>query len=183
MIKAIFFDLYHTLIHYHPAREEVLSRSLARRGINARASDLRRAIISGDEYFYRENARKGMSQRNEVETRAMWQEYESVVLKDAGIQPYPELVDALLLDMQKTPFERVLFSDVLPAFEALTGRGLQLGLVSNVDKDIKPLLDSLGLGPYLGVILTSKDAGATKPEPVIFHQAVKRAGVAAAEVL
>ena len=183
MIKAVFFDLYHTLIHYHPPREDVLSQSLARRGINANSSGLRRSIIAGDEYFYRENARKGMSRRSEAETRAMWQEYEAVVLRDAGIEPDPGLIDQLLSDMQQAPFERVLFGDVMPALDALRRRGLRMGLVSNVDKDIKPLLDMLQLSPYLDVVLTSKDIGATKPDPRIFQEAVRRAGVAAPETL
>ena len=183
MIKAVFFDLYHTLIHYHPPREEVLSRSLARIGINVRPADLRRSIIVGDEFFYRENARKGLSKRTEGETQDMWQEYEAVVLKDAGIAPTPELIASLLGDMQQTPFERVLFSDVLPALEALSKRGFKLGLVSNVDKDIRPLLGKLGVARFLDVVLTSKDAGVTKPEPLIFLAAVSRAGVMPAESL
>ena len=183
MIKAVFFDLYHTLIHYDPPREGVLAQGLARRGINVSPAALRRAIIAGDEYFYRENARKGLSQRTETETREMWARYQAVVLTEAGIAPEPALVAGLLADMQRVSFERVLFADVVPAFDDLSGRGLILGLVSNVDKDIKPLLENLGIGRYLGVVLTSKDAGATKPEPRIFHEAVKRAGVSAADSL
>ncbi len=183
MIKAIFFDLYHTLIHYYPSREETLSKSLGQRCIQAKPEDLRRAIIAGDEYFYRENARKGLSQRNEAETRAMWQQYEAIVLKNAGIEPSKELIDHVLHDLQQVSFERVLFPDVLPAFSFFSTLGLPLGLVSNVDKDIKPLLDKLGLSPHLSVVLTSKDVGTTKPEPRIFHEAVRRAGVAAPDAL
>ena len=183
MIKAVFFDLYHTLIHYHPPREEVLSQSLSRRGINASPADLRRSIIAGDEFFYRENARKGMAQRSEDETRKMWQEYEAVVLRNACIEPDPGLISHILSDMQQAPFERVLFSDVLPALDALSRRGLRMGLISNVDKDIKPLLDSLELSSYLDVVLTSRDTGTTKPEPRMFKEAVRRVGVTAPETL
>ncbi len=183
MIKAVFFDLYQTLIHYHPPREEVLSESLARRDIKAPPAELRRPILAGDEFFYRENARKRAGQRTEAETRAMWWQYQTVVLKTAGIEPQPELVASLLADMQRTTFKRVLFADVLPAFKALSGNHLKLGLISNVDKDINPLLDELGLSPYFDVVLTSSEVAATKPEPRIFKEAVKRAGVAAAEAI
>ena len=183
MIKAVFFDLYHTLIHYYPSREEILSKSLKRRGIEAKPEELRRAIIAGDEYFYRENARKGLSRRNEAETKAMWQHYEATVLKNAGIEPSVELINHVLQDLQQTNFERILFPDVLPALGDLSGSGLPLGLISNVDKDIKPLLDKLGLSAYLKVVLTSRDVGSTKPEPRIFHEAVSRTGVEAPDVL
>jgi putative hydrolase of the HAD superfamily len=144
MIKAVFFDLYHTLIHYDPPREEVLWQSLASRGIKASPAELRRAIIAGDEFFYRENARKGMSQRTEAETRQMWGKYQAIVLREAGIEPTPELVAALLHDMQRADFPRVLFDDALPAIETLSGRGLEIGLISNVDKDINPLWPTWG---------------------------------------
>jgi putative hydrolase of the HAD superfamily len=183
MIKAVFFDLYHTLIHYHPPREEVLALNLSRRGIAAEVEWLRHAIVAGDEYYYQENAKKNLTRRTEEETRELWQKYQAVVLREAGIEPYPELVSGLLNDMQRATYERVLFSDVLPTLAGLSGRGLRLGLVSNVDQDITPLLDKLGLRPYLGVVLTSRDVGATKPEPRIFHEAVGRAGVEAASTL
>ena len=183
MIKAVFFDLYQTLIHYHPPREEALSASLARHGIKVAAAGLRRPIIAGDEFFYRENARKMAGQRTEAETRAMWQQYQVVVLKAAGIEPKPELIAGLLADMQRTTFERVLFADVLPALKALSGNHLKIGLISNVDKDINPLLDELGLSSYFEVVITSRELAVTKPEPRIFREAVRRAGVAPAEAI
>ena len=183
MIKAIFFDLYHTLIHYNPPRDEILALSLSRRGINARVTDLKHAIIAGDEFFYRENARKSLGQRTKTETHALWEDYHVFVLEKAGVVPSPELVTGILTDMKHTTFERVLFSDVLPVLSLLSDRGFKLGLVSNVDQNIMPLLDKLGISQYLGVVLTSKDVGVTKPEPRIFHEAVRRAGVMVADVL
>lgn len=183
MIKAIFFDLYHTLIHYHPQREGVFALSLARHGISTETGVLKHAIIAGDEFFYQENARKSLGQRTDTETHALWQEYHSIVLKGAGVTPSPELVDGIISDMRQTTFEKVLFSDVMPAFAVLSGCGLNIGLISNVDQDISPLLNKLGLSTYLGVVLTSKDAGVTKPNPHIFHEAIRRIGVDASDTL
>ena len=183
MIKAVFFDLYHTLIHYYPRREQVLALSLDRRGIKAEMSELRRAIIVGDEFFYQENARNRVGRRTETEAHAFWLEYQSVVLKEAGITPNLELLEGIVADMQQAPFERVLFDDVLPALDLLVGRGFKLGLISNVDQDISPLLNKLGLSSYFAVVLTSKDVGVTKPDPRIFHEAVKRVGVETAETM
>jgi putative hydrolase of the HAD superfamily len=183
MIKAVFFDLYHTLIRYEPPREEVLAATLKRSGLVVTASDLRRPIIAGDEFFYRENAHRGMSARSEEEWRAFWARYEEFVLTEAGITPTPELVKAALADIKKTNFTQVLFDDVLESFDDLDARGLALGLISNVDRDITDLLDRVGLSKRLKVCLTSRDVGATKPEPKIFREAVRRAGVLAAETL
>jgi len=183
MIKAVFFDLYHTLIHYHPHREEVLALNLSRCGVNAKEVNLKRAIIAGDEFVYKESARKSLGKRTEAEMQALWQEYQAVVLSEAGITPTSELVTGLVADTRQTTFERVLFGDVLPALTTLADQGFKLGLISNVDQDIGPLLDKLGIGSYLEVVLTSKEAGAVKPEPRIFHEAIRRAEVAPADTL
>jgi len=41
----------------------------------------------------------------------------------------------------------------------------------------------LGLEPYLDVIVTSEEAGADKPNPIIFQAALQRAGVDASEAV
>jgi putative hydrolase of the HAD superfamily len=183
MIKAVFFDLYNTLVRYDPPREETLSAVLIRSGISRSARELRRPMVAGDEYFYAEGSHKGMSQRTEEEKQALWAKYQVIVLKEALIEPKPELIKAILADMQKTKYELVLYDDVLPAFTSLQAQGMALGLISNIDKDVTPLMDKLGITHWLKVIMTSQEAGVSKPHPGIFHEAVKRAGVANHEVL
>lgn len=183
MIKAVFFDLYHTLISYDPPREESLSASLGRRGIVRSPQQLRRPLIAADEYFYEQGSRKGMSQRNHEETMALWANYQAVLLTEAGLQPEPALIQGILSDMQKIKYEMVLFDDVLPAFTGLVERGLLLGLISNIDKDVIPILDKVGITAWLQVKMTSAEAGVTKPHPAIFQRAVAQAGLANHEVL
>jgi len=183
MIKAIFFDLYHTLIGYDPPREDAIVATLDRAGIKLSARSLRRPLVTADEFFYRETAKKPLAQRNEAETQNLWVKYQATVLKEAGIEPRPELIRAILADMQKSKFNLVLFEDVLPALSALRGKDLILGLISNADKDVTGLLEKLGVAPYMQVILTSQQAGASKPSPEIFRQGVKRAKLSPHEAL
>jgi len=77
----------------------------------------------------------------------------------------------------------VLFDDVVPALTDLKGRGLILGLISNIDSDITPLLNKLGLASLLQVAVTSQNAGFNKPQPEIFQEALRQAGVQAPEVI
>ena len=53
----------------------------------------------------------------------------------------------------------------------------------DLDQDIAPLLDKLGLSQWLQVVVTSQETGITKPAPEIFLQAVKRAGVQPQEAI
>ena len=181
MIKAVFFDLYHTLIHYDPPREESLSKVLADSGIEVTADALRRPMIVADEFIYQEHARLPMSKRSDDERKALYTQYQIMLLKEAGINPTEELIRSILFKMQQIKFSRVLFDDVLPALNQLKQKGFILGLISNVDSDITPLFDKLGLRQILQVVVTSQDTGYYKPQPEIFEQAARQAGVKAQE--
>jgi putative hydrolase of the HAD superfamily len=183
MIKAVFFDLYHTLIGYDPPREDAVAGTLARMGVNVLPKSLRRPLVTADEFFYRETAKKPLKERTEEETMALWASYQTVVLKEAGITPTLELIKNILADMKKAKYELVLFEDVLPALNALAARKVALGLISNADRDISPLLEKLGVLPLLKVRLTSQEAGVSKPHPGIFRKGAELMGVTPSEVL
>ena len=54
MIKAVFFDLYHTLVHYEPPREELLAKALNELGVGLKPTDLSRPLVIADEFLYAE---------------------------------------------------------------------------------------------------------------------------------
>ena len=58
-----------------------------------------------------------------------------------------------------------------------------MGLISNVERDINPMLKELGLSSWLEVVVTSQESGFVKPQPEIFQQALKRAKVKASEAI
>jgi len=177
MIKAVFFDLYQTLIHYTPPPEEELAKVIQEFGIEITADALRHPIAVADEFVYQENARLPISQRSQQEQKALFTTYQSMLLEAAGIDPSPELIRHNLSSIQQVNFSRVLFDDVLPSFEKLRQMGLVLGLISNVDSDISPLLARLELAPFLQVVITSQDGGYHKPQPQIFNTAAEKAGI------
>ncbi len=183
MIKAVFFDLYHTLLGYDPPREELQASALKDFGIEVDPDSLRRPLIAADEYMYQEHSRASISQRSREEQMALWAQYERILLREAGIKADEQLIMGLLGKMRQFDLKQVLFDDVLPALNELKKRGLILGLISNVDKDITSLLDNLGLTALLQVVVTSLDTGCNKPSPGIFQEAVKRAGVQANEAI
>jgi HAD superfamily hydrolase (TIGR01509 family) len=111
--------------------------------------------------------------------------YGQVLLRAAGLPSDP---DTVLRVMQKTRggFSNphfALYDDVLPALEALKSRGLVMGLISNIDRDIRPVCCELGLDPYITHVVTSGNTGSEKPRPPIFLAALKKAGVKAADAV
>lgn len=69
-----------------------------------------------------------------------------------------------------------LFPDVLEALEALRRAVPQLGILSNWGWRLPELCDRLGLAPFFDFIVTSARIGATKPNPRIFHEALRLGG-------
>ena len=183
MIKAVFFDLYHTLITYDPPREELVTQALRELGIERDPAIFRRPLITADEFIYEEIARLPLSQRSQEEKVSLYTQHQSIVLKEAGIEAYQKLAMALLGKMQQYSMNLVLFDDVETTLDELKKRGLILGLISNVEQEMNDTFTRLKLDSWLDIIVTSLDAGAGKPQPEIFLEALKRAGVAADEAL
>jgi putative hydrolase of the HAD superfamily len=183
MIKAVFFDLYQTLVHYQPSQEELEADALKNLGVNVTADALRRPILVANEYIYKQMASRPLSRRSREETIALYTEYQRIVLKEAGITADEKIVLRLLGMMQQAKMDLVLFDDVAAALDDLKKRGLKLGLISNIEQNMTATLDKLGLSPKLDIVVTSQDAGFTKPQPEIFRYALKQAGVSPAEAV
>ena len=181
MIKAVFFDLYQTLVHYQPSQEELEAGALNSFGIGVTAEALRRPILAANEFIYEQIARRPLSQRSREETMALYADYQRIVIREAGIKADDRIVLKLLGMMQQAKMDLVLFDDVIPVLDDLKKRELVLGLISNIERDMTATLDKLGLSPRLDIVVTSQDAGFTKPHPEIFQFAIKQAGVRPAE--
>lgn len=66
-----------------------------------------------------------------------------------------------------------IFDDVLPALEFLNSRRLKLGIISNWDERLRPLLHELNLDRFFQTLVVSSEAGQCKPSPAIFKHAAK----------
>lgn len=183
MIKAVFFDLYNTLVHYEPPQEELQAAALKELGIDVSPEVLRRPIVAADELIYNEIARRPLSDRSQEEKMALYIRYQETVLREAGIKYDQKLVLGLLGKMQQIKMNLVLFDDAAPALTDLQSRGIILGLISNVEQDMTETLTRLGLPSWLEIIVTSQDASASKPRPEIFQEALRRAGAQPPEAI
>jgi putative hydrolase of the HAD superfamily len=183
MIKAVFFDLYHTLVRYEPPREELTVKALKDFGIDMSPEAFRRPLVAADEFIYEEIARRPLSQRSQEEKMELYTQYQEIVLREAGVKADKKLILGLLGKMQQFKMNLVLFDDVAPALTELKKRGLILGLISNIEQDMTDTLNRLELPSWLKIIVTSQDAGSNKPHAEIFQEALRRAGVQPAEAI
>ena len=72
MIKAIFFDLYNTLIHYDPPPEEQQAWACREFGIEVGKDALRLGYWAANDAFTQENARLSIEKRSEEEKQQLW---------------------------------------------------------------------------------------------------------------
>lgn len=76
-----------------------------------------------------------------------------------------------------------IYDDVVPALEKLRERGLRLGVISNWDERLRPLLRALKLDRFFERVIVSAEFGQHKPAPAIFRHALQQLGLPSEAVL
>ncbi|MDM7999963.1 MAG: HAD-IA family hydrolase [Dehalococcoidia bacterium] len=183
MTRAVFFDWFNTLTTYSPPRENTYIAACRDLGLHVTSERLSRGLLLADHFYSDENARFPIKQREPKEMIAVYVRYGQVVLRGAGLPDDEETV-LRVMERVRGAFNSArfaLYDDVIPALAVLKSRGVAMGLISNIDQDIRPVCHELGLDPYVSHVVTSKDVGSEKPRLPIFLAALDGAGVEAAE--
>ncbi|MFC1947507.1 HAD family hydrolase [Chloroflexota bacterium] len=187
MFKAVFFDWFNTLAVYYPPREEFQSQAIREFGFNVSAEQVKPALLKADKIVFDENAKYPMRLRSEEEQAEIYFRYETMLLKNIGIDLSNEVATvAKIFKRVEELFSKIgfaLYGDVIPVMKKLREKDMKIGLITNLEIDMKPVCSELGLDPYLDLIVTSGEAGSDKPQPEIFLLALKKAGVEASEAI
>ena len=181
MVKAVFFDWFNTLIHPEPERHEVYLGAYGDYEVKLDLNKLLSGILLAEERFPEGNPVKWL----ENGSPEPFIRYQETVQEKCGVSVSPETMLEIIrnLHQRATHVSYTLYDDVLPTVKRLKERGLILGLLTNMEKGMRPVLRGVGLEPYCDVVVTSEEAGANKPEPPIFLLALKRAGVKAEDMV
>lgn len=166
-IRAVTFDVGGTLIRPWPSVGDVYSEVAARHGKKIHSSLLNQRF---------KTAWRGL--KNFHHSREEWSSLVDTTFADLLEAPPSTTFFDELYDAFSEPKAWRIFDDVLPAIDALAARGINLGIISNWDERLQPLLAKMGLSKYFETIIVSCDVGFTKPSPVIFEHTSKKMGVA-----
>ncbi len=116
-------------------------------------------------------------------TPELWRQYDRRVLDALGIEDG----DGSLASAIENRFRRVQWNrpypESRPVLETLRGRGYALGVISNATEELLDRLRDMELAGYFDSITYSQEAGANKPDPVIFRLALDRAGCGPEETM
>jgi HAD superfamily hydrolase (TIGR01509 family) len=175
-LRAVLFDWGDTLFHAPHAPEVILTFA---RSAGARISEAEARAL-WDELWTAgktpEEIAKGRDLSPEAHRR-VWVELfarADRVVPGLSRELYEQVMD---------PHSWVPYADTRTTLETIRGRGLRVGVVSNVPADLRPVFAKHGLDGLVDSFTHSFEVGAEKPDPAIFLAAAKSLGVAPSETL
>lgn len=172
-IRAVTFDVGHTLIEPRDSVGNTYSEIAARHG----RPGLSPAEL--DRRFLKVLQACGGA----VNTRADWEEIVDDTFGDLITPPPSQTFFPELFERFARASEWRIYDDVLPTLEELARRGFRLGIISNWDDRLRPLLAALDLASHFEVTMISAEFGCSKPEREIFESAAQLFRLLPAEIL
>lgn len=167
-IRVLFFDAAGTLFHTRGSVGELYLKIARKYGSTATREALDEAFFdvfrstpppagsvnAREEAWWRDVVRQVFQRVGTVQRfEDYFQEVYSVFKGSQGWELFPETIDTLT---------------------RLKTKGYALGMITNFDSRVRAVNQALGLAPFLESVTLSVEAGAAKPDPRIFREALKR---------
>jgi putative hydrolase of the HAD superfamily len=163
--------------------EEVFIKAAALTGATLGCDDVTRNLRQAYELYEELYAGDDSFWADEERSTAIWLTVYAHLARLSGV---PDQAEAIARIVHETYFHAgawKLFDDVLPTLDALKARGVRMGLISNWDSSLEPIIMDLGLGHYFATIIASTVVRMHKPQRQIFDLALERIGCAASEAI
>lgn len=183
MIKAVFFDFYNTLVKFWPPLEQIQQAACEEFGLNVSEEGAKHGYAVADIYFNRENEDRPLALRSDEDRLEFFASYEQMILENAGLAVSLDLAQRIWVMAASVPKEFMVFDDTVAALAKLHESGYQLGIISNLRRDMLQICQRLGIGQYVDFVVNSAEVGAEKPSASIFMAALERATVAPQEAV
>jgi len=171
--NVVFFDVGGTLIAPSPSLPEIYSRVLVPLGIDCAVAEFRRASVATwaemDALVGKGRDRYSHFPGGE---RDYWRHYVRRVLERVSDGKGAEEAASALHAAFSDPSAWAVFPDAQRVLPRLRDGGYRLGVISNWDSRLRPLLSKLGIAASFETMIVSCEVGAEKPDPVIFERAL-----------
>ncbi|MCL2339680.1 MAG: HAD-IA family hydrolase [Actinomycetia bacterium] len=172
-LQAVFLDVGQTLIYPCPDGE-AFAAIAASIGLELSPETVREHLPQMYA-TYEDNYLQGAAfWEDAVAARAVWLEAYTLLYRLVGLPEQATELARRAYEFYFNPGAWLVYPDARPALVELKRRGLRLGLISNWDNSLVPIIQGLGLSGYFETIIASADVGEHKPEPAIFTLALRR---------
>ncbi|MCW5881233.1 MAG: HAD family hydrolase [Anaerolineae bacterium] len=175
--RTVFFDAWHTLFTVRAHGPERLATALRALDLTASEDDIRTAI---DETRLRLKA-LNLPFVATPEHERDWMTTQSRLMLEA-LGHDPALAEALTAHSWYVPY-CILYDDSLAALDAVAARAGSVALLSNAFPSLLDALAHLGIVGRFDPLVISAFEGVEKPDPAIYHAALRAAAVAPEEAV
>jgi HAD superfamily hydrolase (TIGR01509 family) len=178
LIRGILFDM--RALVYGPSGADFLSEVLRGEGISVEPVEVTDALRRLPQEL--KGARTAM--RTEEQENDYHRAMLPVLLEALGVA---DATDALVLRLVEAVHQYSayysLYPEVLTVLEELKQRGATLAVVANWEPSLHRFIREFELDGYFAAVVPSLAVGVAKPDPFIFGQALKAAGLKVNEAL
>lgn len=181
--KLVTLDITNTCIRIVSSVGHHYSRAVQNYGVHLDPSQLDKAFYVMFKKMNEELPNFG--REHNITSQDWWQKivsgtFAAVGMKQEGIAQ--QIGDKLYTDFAG-PQNWEVYPDVIPTLQTLKQKGLVLGVISNFDERLKPILRSLKIADLFDFTLASYEVGLCKPDPRLFQLALKMAQVRADQAI
>lgn len=163
-VQAVTFDVGGTLIECRPSVGHIYAQEAARYGFTGICPEL----------LNRRFAAAWRSLKGFQHTRSQWCALVDETFRGLTERRPSETFFPQLFNRFADADSWHVYDDVLPVLDSLASRGLKLGIISNWDDRLRPLLSRLRLDKYFETIVVSCEIGPPKPAAATFDAAASR---------
>ncbi|MFD3164648.1 HAD-IA family hydrolase [Herpetosiphon sp. NSE202] len=181
---VVCFDVGFTLLDERVDAHDLIGEVLQEFGLQAEPSLIRDARRATNRWYHqRYHSLDNNDWSSDATIRTLWLEFYQHLFDQID----PSLDHAALGDRLIAHYEQpenwVLFADVRETLDSLHAQGIRIGIVSDWASSLRPILTYNKLLPYFDFAVISADAGYAKPMTDLYQLAIKRAGVAAEQII
>jgi putative hydrolase of the HAD superfamily len=174
--KAVLFDAGNTLIWLdHP----YIVKTLREHGVETSMEGLMAAEYDTKLLFDQ------LARASDLDENARGKLFFAEIFRRVGLEDsaFPALAQRMFARHAEKNLWGNLRERTAETLDELKRRGYRLGVISNADGRIDPLLESVGLREHFEIVIDSGLVGIDKPDPRIFQLALERMGVAPEEAV
>ncbi len=175
-IRGVLFDWGDTLFS-PPDAASVIVKAAEERGV---PFDLERARALWDALWEAGKAPEELAKGRDLTAAAHREVWTALFERAHAAVPG---IATTLYERVMDPLAWIPYPDTAPTLRALRARGIRIGIVSNVPRDLRPIFQEHGFADLVDAFTHSFEVGAEKPDPRVFLRACEALGTKPPETL